>query len=480
MAKTSKFRHSRAQVAKPDTHFINMSPTSAIWDCGNFMACNSLYVAVPWNQNGSTAVFRHNQHGKLPNIVPILTGHSAPVIDLTFSPFDDSLLFTASEDSTIRGWKIPDGGLTSNDTPSIIELKGHSKKVGILAFNSSASNVLASAGMDNVVNLWDTEVQQAKISMKPYQEQILSLNWNIDGSLINTTTRDKKVNILDSRTGNIVASADSHQGSKNQRSVWAKRKNMLITVGFDKSQRREVMVWDCRSLAKPIHSEEIDQSSSVMMPFYDEDTSMLFVGSKGDGSIKYYEVCSEAPHLLPCATYTSPDPAKGLCMMPKRSLDVKQCEVSRFYFLTANKTMYPVRMILPRKQAEVEFQEDVFVPTFASEPAISASEFFEGKNAEPKLTDLRGLFDGTELTTKPSVVFASPVVASPTVDNSAVEAKEKEVNEARAKVDAVRGELALAEEELKKREAELEFLKSDKKAAPKEEEKAEPAPAASS
>jgi coronin-1B/1C/6 len=385
------------------------------------------------------------------------------VIDLTFSPFDDNLLFTGSEDSTIRGWRVPDGGLTANESNPVVELKGHSKKVGILAFHPSAENVLASAGMDNTIHLWDATTSSAKAVLKGFSsEQILSLNWNLDGSLLNVTTRDKKLSILDARTGSVVASADSHQGSKNQRSVWAKRKNMIVTVGFDKSQRREVMVWDCRSLAKAVHSEELDQASSVMMPFYDEDTSMVYIGSKGDGTIRYFELCAEAPILQSCSTYASADPAKGLAMMPKRSLDVKQCEIARFYFLGA-KSLYPLRMILPRVKAETEFQEDVYVPTFAAEPSITAADFFEGKkNAEPKVMNLRGLFDGTSC----SVSAAAPTEAAfspvrhdePSVDQGKVDAARKAVEAAKEKVALLRSQLEDAEKDVVTKEAELAAL----------------------
>jgi coronin-1B/1C/6 len=481
MAKTSKLRHTRAQIAKPDSHYINISPTNAIWDSGNFMACSEKFIAVPWHASGSTAVLRHDQFGKLPSALPVLLGHGGPVIDLAFSPFDGSLLFTGSEDATIRGWRIPDGGLTSNDVASIVELKGHSKKVGILAFHPSASNVLASAGMDGNINLWDVETGAVHNTLKS-SDQFYSMNWNLDGSLLNTTTRDKKVSIIDSRTGTVAASADAHQGPKCQRSIWAKRKNLIVTLGFDKNQRRELMVWDCRNFTKPIHAEEMDQASSVTMPFYDEDTSMLYIGSKGDGSIRYYELCSEAPQLLSCSQYTSADPAKGLCMMPKKTLDVKKCEVARFYFLGA-KSIYPLRMILPRKQSEVEFQEDVFPPTFASEPAISAKEFFEDKkNSEPRTTDLRGLFDGTGCVSSdaPAAVF-SPVRSEPQVDSSAIDALRGEVAAAKKRVDDLKGSLAAAEADFANKEAQLSALEKVNTATPTDAKPAEPpvAPAAS-
>lgn len=412
MAKSSRFRHTKANLAKPDQHFLNVSATGAIWDCANFMAANSLYLAVPWQQFGSTAIFRHDQFGKAESNPPILTGHTGHVIDLAFNPFDDSMIFTASEDATIRGWKIPAGGLKANIATPVVELKEHSKKVGILSFHPSASNVLASAGADQTVFIYDIEKGKSGVQVKGFQEQLLSLNWNLDGSLFNTTTKDKKLSVVDSRSGQIVASSVAHQGSKTFRSVWAKRRDLIVTTGFDKKQHRELMVWDCRSMATPLHTEEIDQQSSVLMPLFDEDTNMLYLGGKGDGSIRYYEVWRETVPIVACNTYTSSDPQKGLCMVPKTLLDTRQCEVARMYKL-GTKTIVPIHFILPRKQSEMEFQEDVYPPTFAATPALSAAEFFNGKNSVPNETDLRGLFDKTPLVTREGATPSSPTSSSP-------------------------------------------------------------------
>jgi coronin-1B/1C/6 len=44
--------------------------------------------------------------------VPLIKGHAGPVVDFEFSPFNDSLLATASEDGTIKLWVIPEEGVT--------------------------------------------------------------------------------------------------------------------------------------------------------------------------------------------------------------------------------------------------------------------------------------------------------------------------------------------------------------------------------
>ena len=49
--------------------------------------------------------------GRKPKDLPLLHAHSDLVTDLDFSPFDDGLLATGSQDSLVKLWSIPEGGL---------------------------------------------------------------------------------------------------------------------------------------------------------------------------------------------------------------------------------------------------------------------------------------------------------------------------------------------------------------------------------
>lgn len=52
------------------------------------------------------------EYKRLEADLPLIKGHAGPVVDFDFSPFNDSLLATASEDATIKLWLIPDEGIT--------------------------------------------------------------------------------------------------------------------------------------------------------------------------------------------------------------------------------------------------------------------------------------------------------------------------------------------------------------------------------
>ena len=54
-----------------------------------------------------------------------VNGHSRPVSDIKWNPFNDNIIASGSEDFTIKLWYIPDGGLANDLNEYLIELYGH-------------------------------------------------------------------------------------------------------------------------------------------------------------------------------------------------------------------------------------------------------------------------------------------------------------------------------------------------------------------
>ena len=87
--------------------------------------------------------------------VPLLKGHGGPIVDFEFSPFNDSLLSTASEDGCIKLWIIPPEGVTKDILQSDVELKGHAKKLILSRFHPTADYTMASGAADGTIRVWD-------------------------------------------------------------------------------------------------------------------------------------------------------------------------------------------------------------------------------------------------------------------------------------------------------------------------------------
>ncbi|CAG8443126.1 16411_t:CDS:2, partial [Gigaspora rosea] len=212
--------------------------------------------------------------------------------------------------------------------------------------------------------------------------------------LLATTCRDKKLRIFDIRSGNVVQEASSHQGIKGSRVAWLGDTDRILTTGFSKMSDRQLFLWDSANLDKPLKNIMVDTSSGVLMPFYDSDLKIL------DGNIRYYEF--ENDELFFLAEYKSSGPQRGMSFMPKRGINVTECEIARAYKVSSN-TIEPISFVVPRKSDA--FQSDLFPPTLSGEPALSADEFFAGKDAKPKTVSLENGFQAKE---KKEFVSAAP------------------------------------------------------------------------
>ncbi|CAG8656654.1 4609_t:CDS:10 [Funneliformis caledonium] len=376
--------------------------SSNAWDT-NLVKVNPSFVSINWNAGGggAFAVIPHKNVGKIHDGIPLYRAHTAPVLDTDFANFNDNVIASCGEDSKVMIWTVPEelGEPESPDIEPVSKLTGHGRKVGHVLFHPVADNVLASSSADLTIKLWDIEKGVEKQELKGFLDFVQSMSWNWNGSLMVTTCRDKKLRIFDVRSSKVVQEAASHQGIKGSRVVWLGDTERLATTGFSKMSDRQVYLWDSTQLEKPIKTMMLDTSSGIVMPFYDEDTKILYLAGKGsvkdvlktDGNIRYYEF--ENDELFFLSEYKSSEPQRGMAFMPKRGVNVNECEITKAYKVTSN-CIEPISFVVPRRSDG--FQPDLFPPALSDEPALTADEFFGGKNANPKTIDLENGFVAKE------------------------------------------------------------------------------------
>jgi len=133
----------------------------------------------------------------------------------------------------------------------------------------------------------------------------------------------------------------------------------------------------------------------MLIPFYDEDSDLIFLAGKGDGAIRYYEFeeKAEKPELHYCSQYSSNDPTSAIGAMPKRGVDVNTCEIMKLFRVQGTK-LEPLSFKVPRKSDL--FQEDIFPDCRSDEPVLTAEQYFAGENAKPKTKSLQGGFQKSQ------------------------------------------------------------------------------------
>src|SRR5579871_5545867 len=107
---------------------VHISLTAAAWD-SNLIKVNPLFISLNWDAagiarigpradavgigGGAFAVIPLSERGKLPDLIPLFKGHSGPVLDTDFNPFNDSVLASGSEDGKV---------CNSRPTPNKVDL----------------------------------------------------------------------------------------------------------------------------------------------------------------------------------------------------------------------------------------------------------------------------------------------------------------------------------------------------------------------
>ncbi|KAM4843141.1 coronin-6 isoform 3-T3 [Thomomys bottae] len=348
VVRQSKFRHVFGQAAKADQAYEDIRVSKVTWD-SSFCAVNPKFLAIIVEAGGGGAfiVLPLAKTGRVDKNYPLVTGHTAPVLDIDWCPHNDNVIASASDDTTIMVWQIPDYTPVRNITEPVITLEGHSKRVGILSWHPTARNVLLSAGGDNVIIIWNVGTGEVLLSLDDtHPDLIHSVCWNHNGSLLATTCKDKTLRVIDPRKGQVVAN----------------------------------------NFEEPVALQEMDTSNGVLLPFYDPDSSIVYLCGKGDSSIRYFEITDEPPFVHYLNTFSSKEPQRGMGFMPKRGLDVSKCEIARFYKLHERKCE-PIVMTVPRKSDL--FQDDLYPDTPGPEPALEADEWLSGQDAEPVLISLK-------------------------------------------------------------------------------------------
>nr|XP_012219926.1 PREDICTED: coronin-7 isoform X3 [Linepithema humile] len=382
--KASKYKNAAPIVPKPEACIRDIS-VGSYQTYGNNITASAAFMAFNVDHNGSSlAVLPLEDCGRKSKTMPLLHAHADTVTDMDFSPFHDGLLATGSQDCLVKLWHIPESGLEESLCNPECTFSHRQRRVESVCWHPSAEHLLTTVSFTNL-SLWDVLSQQELFSNSAdHTEVIQSVSWKQDGSVLATSCKDKQVRIIDPRVSTcIVNSCSSHQSIKDSRIVWLNN-DRILTTGFDAARLRQVYIRDLRHLNDPVKTLELDCSTGILMPLFDSDTNMLFLAGKGDTTIIYMEVTDKDPHLVEGIRHSG-EQTKGVCLVPKRALNVMQAEVNRLLQLTSNMVI-PIMYQVPRKTYR-DFHADIYPETAGYIAQNNAAAWIKGHNAPvPKIS----------------------------------------------------------------------------------------------
>ena len=215
--KASKYKNAAPLEPKLDLHIRDLS-IGSYHSCGNFIATSAAFVAFNWDSLGSSlAVLPLSAKGRPDKAaIPRIDGHSALVTDFAFSPHDDGLLATGSQDQTVKVWRVPRSGLQGNLTVPEVALPEQPRRVETVSWHPTAEALLASSSGTGV-SLWDLTVGQQAWSHAGHGDQVQAVAWQWQGGLLATQAKDRTLRVLDPRANTTAAQTKSHDGIKDSK-----------------------------------------------------------------------------------------------------------------------------------------------------------------------------------------------------------------------------------------------------------------------
>ncbi|XP_076165268.1 coronin isoform X1 [Ptiloglossa arizonensis] len=417
--RVSKFRHLKGTPGHKSTHIeiIREISLPIYGECDGFHA-NPLCVAVPLSgPGGKIAVIGLKKTGRIRDgLMPAIV-NGPTVMDFQWNPFDNQQLAVACADGMIRLWVVRESGLSEPINQPKHTINAHTDKIYLIKFHPLASDILASASYDMTVKIWDLtplrsgEAAVAKITLTGHTDQIFSLAWSPCGQYLASACKDRKLRIYKPRCSDVpVKSGKGPAGTRGARVVWALKGQFLVVMGFDKEYERQIYVFKTDNLNNPLTTVGLDVSPAILIPYYDEDSSTLFLTGRGDSTIYAFEVTEEAPYCCPLSHHRCSSLHQGLSFLPKNKCDVASVEFASALRLT-NNAIEPLSFTVPRIKSEL-FQDDLFPPTKVTwKPTMTATEWFYGANKQAHRISLKppGMYNLTE--NQDQGVVTVPVVA---------------------------------------------------------------------
>ncbi|XP_025088826.1 coronin-7-like isoform X2 [Pomacea canaliculata] len=390
----SKLRYVIGKTLHPSTHITNIKNLcKTIPGESDFFVANNHRCAVPLEgAGGIIAILELTQPGRLGNTIEEMPTiqNGSKVADFVWDPFDDFRLVVACDNARINVWKIPPEGLPvgpSQDKPEFY-LRGHSEKVYFVRYHPLVKDILMSSSYDMTVRMWNLSTKSEVMQLRGQEDQVFCIGWSPCSKLCATVCKDGLIRVYEPRKSpDPIRQGKGPDGSRGARVLWVLDGHYLLVSGFEKTSNQQLIMYNAETL-QVLNTVEVERNPSILIPHYDEDTSVIYLHARGERTVDNYEVCDESPYLFPNTSINLTSLHQGLVFVPRNKLDVAAVEVARAWRLT-NNTVEPVSFTVPRVRTEY-FQDDLFPDTRVTwEPALTADQWLAGQNTKPRTISLR-------------------------------------------------------------------------------------------
>ncbi|GIX61281.1 coronin [Babesia caballi] len=333
---------------------LKLNPKPTAFSGG--MAASNTHIAFPWEVGGGGLItliesdkLGRNSGGNRIN----LKGHTGPLQDICFNDFDFNVLASASDDGTVKVWRVPN----EPEATFASSLSGHVKKTTNVVWNSATDYVLLSGGLDNTVRVWNVQ-KEAEIVSVPIEGQYSYCNWSYDGELLLAASKEAGIFLADPREGKISHSFKAHESNKATSVIClggSYGSDHLATTGYVGNQTRQIRVWDSRNTEQPLVSKDIDSAPGPLIPHWDSATGLLTVVGKGDLTVRIFQYLEG--DLNRAGEIKCSGTIKSFCFVPETACDKSKCELGRLLYNSTCKEINPISVVVMRRNSEAAMGE---------------------------------------------------------------------------------------------------------------------------
>lgn len=152
---------------------------------------------------------------------------------------DGKLLATAGFDNKVKLWDVsPDGSLKEKKV-----LAGHTAAVYAVAFHPKDPKIVATASQDKTARLWDIAEGKMTVELKGHTDIVDTIAFSPDGKTLATAGADKSVKLWNAADGKELKTLGSHDGSVYA-VAFSPDGKLLASAGSGKDNL--VKIWDVK------------------------------------------------------------------------------------------------------------------------------------------------------------------------------------------------------------------------------------------
>ncbi|UZJ52545.1 hypothetical protein CBS101457_001865 [Exobasidium rhododendri] len=411
------------------------------------LAVSSKFYFIPIaGPGGRLGVHPLEKEGRLPLHFPSFQ-NGATLGDFVVDPFHDDQVITSASDGVIRLWRVPaveDGeewpstlaeqALVSVPLPT---MEG-SNKVCEICPHPHADGLVAviPADADGKIHLIDLKKGSIARTVGIPASGLHGAAWSPDGSVLAGAGKDKKLYILDVRgkrpEAQSLGEALTHDSPRPFNIVWIDDHH-LLTVGHTIGSLRQLKLFRIDhsasdSILLEVAKQNLDVSPAILFPFWDVDTRILWLWSKGERLISTFEVQIEnvKDPFLALPAFQHSQPQLGLAFLRKDCVKVKEVEIDCSIRL-CKEELQRVGWRITRSRPEY-FQDDVYpASALVQTPLLEADEWMKGRDAAPVTKTSLQPEGMIALSQAPPVVRTSTLSKGPTQREKTVKEREEEM-----------------------------------------------------